>query len=62
MPSGRARKYHNREPEKNKKDGTEFSFIGWEEIGCKYDRVADLAAAADEGVWAVGTCWPRPSV
>lgn len=49
-----ARKYHNREPEKNKKDGTEFSFIGPKEIGCEFDRVADLAAA-DKGVWAVLT-------
>jgi len=49
-----ARKYHDRKSD-NKKDGTEFSFIGSEQIGCKFDRVADLAAAADHGVWAILT-------
>lgn len=53
--NAQARKYHNREPEKNKKDGTEFSFVGPEQVGCEFDRVADLAAATDKGVWAVLT-------
>ena len=46
---------HDRKSDNNEKDGTEFSFIGPEEIGCKLDRVADLAAAADHGVWAILT-------
>ena len=50
-----ARKYHDRKSDNNDKDSTEFSFIGPEEVGCKFDRVADLAASADKGVWTVLT-------
>ena len=50
-----ARKYHNRKRENNEKDGTEFSFIRPKEIGCEFDRVADLAASADHGIWAILT-------
>ena len=50
-----ARKYHDRKSDNNDKDGTEFSFIGPEEIGCKFDRVADLATSATHGVWAILT-------
>jgi ligand-binding sensor domain-containing protein len=48
-----ARKYHDRKSDNNEKDGTEFSFIGSREVGCKFDRVVDLAASADKGVWAI---------
>lgn len=48
-----ARKYHNRKPEDNKTDGTEFSHIGVTEVGCPFDTVVDLAASTDHGVWAV---------
>ena len=48
-----ARKYHARNPDNNKKDGTEFSHIGATEVGCQFDTVVDLAASADHGVWAV---------
>lgn len=50
-----ARKYSDRKPENNKKDGTEFTFIGPEAIGCKFDRVTDLAASTGKGVWAILT-------
>ena len=32
-----ARKYSDRRSDNNDKDGTEFSFIGPEEVGCKFD-------------------------
>jgi len=57
-----ARKYHDREPENNKKDGTEFSRFGPKEIGCEFDRVADLAASADHGVWVTLTNGRRSSI
>ena len=44
-----ARKYHNRKPEDNKTDGTEFSRFGSAEIGCPFDRVDDLASSANHG-------------
>lgn len=50
-----ARKYSDRSSDNNDRDGTEFSFIGPKEVGCKFDRVADLAASADNGVWAILT-------
>lgn len=50
-----ARKYSDRGSDNNEKDGTEFSFIGPKEVGCKFDRVADLAASADKGVWTILT-------
>jgi hypothetical protein len=50
-----ARKYSDRSSDKNDKDGTEFSFIGPEELGCKFDTVVDLAASADKGVWTILT-------
>ena len=50
-----ARRYHDRQPDNNDKDGTEFSFIGPEEVGCKFDRVDDLAASTDQGVWSILT-------
>jgi hypothetical protein len=48
-----ARKYSDRSSDNNDKDGTEFSFIGPKEIGCKFDRVVDLATSADNGVWTI---------
>jgi hypothetical protein len=50
-----ARKYHDRRSDNSEKDGTEFSFIGPEEVGCKFDRVVDLAASEDKGVWTLLT-------
>jgi hypothetical protein len=29
--------------------------LGPKEVGCKFDRVADLAASADKGVWTILT-------
>jgi hypothetical protein len=48
-----SRKYHARNPDNNKKDGTEFSHLGATEVGCPFDTVVDLAASADHGIWAV---------
>lgn len=48
-----ARKYHNRKPEDNKADGTEFGHFGPAEIGCPFDRVDDLATSANSGIWAI---------
>ena len=50
-----ARKYHTRNPDNNKEDGTEFSHIGVTEVGCQFDTVVDLAASGDHGVWAILT-------
>ncbi|HEX6986382.1 MAG TPA: two-component regulator propeller domain-containing protein [Planctomycetaceae bacterium] len=48
-----ARKYAEREPEQNKKDGTEFTVFGADEVGAPgFWAVADLVAASDRGVWA----------
>jgi hypothetical protein len=48
-----ARDYHNRTPENNKKDGTEFTFIDPKEVGCEFDRVVDLSSGREQGVWMV---------
>jgi hypothetical protein len=48
-----ARKYHARNSDNNKKDGTEFSHFGPKEVGCPFDRVDDLASSANLGIWAV---------
>ena len=47
------RKYHARNPEDNKDDGTEFTHIGAAEVGSPFDTVIDLAASADHGVWTM---------
>lgn len=50
-----ARQYSDCSSDDNHKDGTEFSFIGPMEIGCDFDRVADLAISADKGIWTLLT-------
>lgn len=47
------RKYSDRKPIDNKKDGTEFSFFTSKEIGFEFDRVTDLAVSDRQGIWAV---------
>jgi hypothetical protein len=51
--NARGRDYHNRSPEKNKKDGIEFTLIGPKELGFEFDKVLDLTAGLERGVWAV---------
>jgi ligand-binding sensor domain-containing protein len=48
-----ARRYHARNPDNNKQDGTEFSDFGATEVGCQFDRVDYLASSAKLGIWAV---------
>ena len=51
--NARARDYHNRNPEDNNKDGTEFTSFGPKEVGREFDRVADLKAGRKQELWAV---------
>jgi hypothetical protein len=51
--NARGRDYHKRDPENNKEDGTEFTTFGSKEIGHEFDRVVNLGAGRERGIWAV---------
>ncbi len=51
--NGHARDYHERSPNENEKDGTEFTFIDSKEIGVEFDEVVSLAHGLEHGIWAV---------
>ena len=52
-----ARRFHEREPEENDKDGREFSTFGPAELGVDFVRVNDISTGLEGDVWAalVGT-------
>lgn len=47
------RRYAYRDPENNEKDGSEFSSFKAKELGVEFDRVEDLAASQQSGIWAI---------
>lgn len=51
--NAKSRKYSDRDSDDNQKDGTEFSDFGADEIGCKFDRVVNMAVSKQKGIWAI---------
>jgi len=47
------RDYCERPPGNHDRDGTEFTFFGPKDVGDDFDRVVDIAAGLERGVWAV---------
>jgi hypothetical protein len=46
-----ARRFHQRDPKDNGKDGKEFTHILPEDVGCDLTRVNGISAGLDAGVW-----------
>src|SRR5262249_54124736 len=47
-----ARRFHEREPKANSKDGREFTHYGSNDVGCEFMRVNGMSAGHEQGVWA----------
>jgi hypothetical protein len=47
-----ARRFHERDPKDNGKDGKEFTRFLADDVGCEFVRVNDVCAGLAQGVWA----------